>query len=136
MKTSTLARWKVKYQRATGYIALGTFVIVLYGLIRDLHASPFFPLKLPFWAIVVLFFGVAILGIPILAELDWRYIFKREQAQTILKNPLLYATIFQSAWLLVHHDTDIKELEGRLREVYRGIGVEEEFDDLLSRLKK
>lgn len=136
MRTSTLARWKVKYQRATGYIALGTFVIVLYGLIRELHASPFFPLRLPFWMFVLMFFGLAAVGIVVLAELDWRYMFLREQAQTVSKNPLLYPHMFQSAWFLAHHGKNLRFAEDRLREAYRGIGVEEEFDEILRQLRE
>lgn len=131
-----MARWKVKYQRATGYIALGTFVIVLYGLVQNLHASPFFPLQMPFWMFVVLFFGLAAVGIIILADLDWRYIFLPEQAQGILKNPLLYTIIFQSAWLLAHHERPTEEMEEKIREAYESIGVEKEFQDVLRELRR
>lgn len=136
LKTTTLARWKVKYQRATGYIALGTFVIVLYGLVRDLHASPFFPFRMPFWVFILVFFGLAAAGIVILADLDWRFIFMNEQAQSTLKNPLLYTIIFQSAWLLTHHGKPVNDLEERLRQAYRNVGVEEEFDRALRELRQ
>ncbi len=136
MRSNTLARWKVKYQRATSYIALGTFAIVLYGLVRDLHASPFFPVMMPFWMFVVIFFGLAAVGIVILADLDWRFIFMQEQAQSTLKNPLLYTIIFQSAWLLTHHGKPADGLEERLREAYRNVGVEEEFDRALRELRQ
>lgn len=136
MKTDTLARWKVKYQRATGYIALATFLIVLYGLIRELHASPFFPIRMEFWMFVVLFFGLAAIGIVILADLDWRYIFLKEQAQGILKNPLLHTIILETAWFLVHHDGPIDSLEEKMREAYRDIGVEQEFDEVLRELRQ
>ncbi len=136
MKVGTLARWKVKYQRATGYIALGTFIIVLYGLIRELHRSPFFPIQLEFWMFVLIFFGIAFAGIIILADLDWRYVFKNEQAQNVLKSPLLYTMMFQSAWLLVHHDGNTATLEENLKAVYRHIGVEDEFEGILRELKR
>jgi hypothetical protein len=126
------ARWKVKYQRATGYIALGTFIIVLYGLIRELYASPYFPFKPDFALFTLLFMGIAFALIVAIAELDWRYMFKNEQAQIVTKAPLLNVIVYQSAWMVNQNPNPV--LEQMLRQTFRSVGAEKMFNDTLREL--
>ena len=132
---SRFARWKTKYQRATGYVALATFLIVLYQLVRDLYASPYTIWKPTFPVFAVAAFGLAIAAIIIIAELDWRFVFAHEQAQTNVKNPLMYPMIYWSVWMLTHSPTiqrkDHPEIEQRLRETFRAMDAEDLFNQLL-----
>jgi uncharacterized protein (DUF2062 family) len=128
------ARWKTKYQRVAGYVGLATFAIVLLQLIRDFYTSnPYFAFGLEFPVFAAFALGIAVLGIVILAELDWRFVFAHEQAQTNIKNPLMYPMVYWSAWMLTH-SSHHPEIEAKLRETFRGMDAEELFDSLMKEL--
>lgn len=132
---SRAVQWKVKLQRMAGYLGLGTFAIVLYQLLRDLYASPYVPWKPEnfyiFFAAVVLLAGGVLIA---LAEFDWRFIFPREIGVQHLKDPMFFATAFLDANILrtfSRGSVTYKNVEARLRVMYRSVGREPEWDEAL-----
>ena len=132
MNSRRFVRWKVKYQRVTGYVSLATFVIVLYQLVRDLWSSPYLPWKPEDFGIFLLL-ALAAAGVlfGLLAQWDWMSVFPAEMGISHAKDPMFFSTAFRDATMLHRFHHDDSAIEMALRVMYFNVGREPEFTNAL-----
>jgi len=130
-------RWKVKLQRVSGYVSLATFLIVLLQLVRDLYASPYVPWR-PDDFTVFFLLAIALSGAVflLLAELDWRLVFPAEIGVSHSRDPMFFSTAFRDAAVLHGLQGDNPQTESILRNMYRSVGREREWDEALEMVRR
>ncbi len=92
--------WKLKITRAASYLSIVNSFMILFVFAKELYSVPWIGEHFTFREFMVIAYALAVLGFIILAELDWHFMYKREQSYALTRNPLLPAQCFMSEYLL------------------------------------
>lgn len=92
--------WKLKITRAAGYLSVVNSFMILFVFAKELYSIPWIGGHFSFREFMVVAYGLAVVGFIVLAELDWHFMFKREQSYTLMRNPLLPAQCATYRYLL------------------------------------
>ena len=107
MRTKSLAKardrvvlWKLKITRAASYLSIVNSFMILFVFASELYSVPWIGSRFSFREFIAVTYILAVIGFLLLAELDWRFMFKREQSYALTRNPLLPAQCFMVEYLL------------------------------------
>ncbi|WP_238516183.1 hypothetical protein [Thermococcus gammatolerans] len=92
--------WKLKITRAASYLSIANSFMILFVFAKELYSVPWIALGFSFREFVGVTYALAVVGFMLLAELDWHFMFKREQSYALTRNPLLPAQCFMIEYLL------------------------------------
>ena len=122
--------WKLKVSRASGYLSIANSMMLLYIFAKQLYDWPFISTRFEFRTFIALAYGVGVALFFLIAEVDWRFIFRREVGFQANRNPLLITECFRSAYMLHQaraEGKDISKAFERLRLSFKLAGYEKEF---------
>ena len=92
--------WKLKITRAASYLSIANSFMILFVFAKELYSVPWIASRFSFREFVGVTYTLAVIGFVLLAELDWHFMFKREQSYALTRNPLLPAQCFMIEYLL------------------------------------
>lgn len=92
--------WKLKITRAASYLSIVNSFMILFVFASELYSVPWIASRFSFREFVGVTYALAVVGFLLLAELDWHFMFKREQSYALTRNPLLPAQCFMVEYLL------------------------------------
>lgn len=92
--------WKLKITRAASYLSIANSFMILFVFAKELYSVPWIGRHFTFREFMVIAYTIAVLGFIVLAEVDWHFMYKREQSYALTRNPLLPAQCFMSEYLL------------------------------------
>jgi hypothetical protein len=92
--------WKLKITRAASYLSVANSFMILFVFVKELYSIPWIAERFSFREFVGISYLLAIVGFVILAQLDWHFMYKREQSYALTRNPLLPAQCFTARYLL------------------------------------
>jgi len=92
--------WKLKITRAASYLSVANSFMILFVFVKELYSVPWIMERFSFREFVGISYLLAIIGFVILAQLDWHFMYKREQSYALTRNPLLPAQCFTARYLL------------------------------------
>ncbi|ASJ02487.1 hypothetical protein A3L09_04065 [Thermococcus profundus] len=92
--------WKLKITRAASYLSIANSFMILFVFAKELYSIPWIAENFSFREFVLLAYGLAVVGFIALAEIDWHFMYKREQSYALTRNPLLPAQCFTAEYLL------------------------------------
>jgi hypothetical protein len=92
--------WKLKITRAASYLSVANSFMILFVFVKELYSVPWIAARFSFREFVGISYLLAIIGFIVLAQLDWHFMYKREQSYALTRNPLLPAQCFTARYLL------------------------------------
>ncbi|NJE43496.1 hypothetical protein [Thermococcus sp. GR6] len=92
--------WKLKITRAASYLSIVNSFMILFVFAKSLYGWAFIAERFTFAEFIAIAYGLALVGFLTLAELDWRFMYKREQSYALTRNPLLPGQCFTIEYLL------------------------------------
>lgn len=92
--------WKLKITRAASYLSIANSFMILFVFAKELYAVPWVGEHFSFRSFVMTTYTLAVIGFIALAEIDWHFMYKREQSYALTRNPLLPAQCFMIEYLL------------------------------------
>ncbi|AMQ18376.1 hypothetical protein [Thermococcus peptonophilus] len=95
-----LVLWKLKITRAASYLSIANSFMILFVFVKELYSVPWIAERFSFREFVGIAYALAIVGFIVLAQLDWHFMYKREQSYALTRNPLLPAQCFTTLYLL------------------------------------
>jgi hypothetical protein len=112
-----LVLWKLKITRAAGYLSIANSFMILFVFVKELYSVPWIAKAFSFREFVGIAYALAIVGFIILAQLDWHFMYKREQSYALTRNPLLPAQCFTTLYLLEKAIEEVRITEEEARRV-------------------
>ncbi|NJF25532.1 hypothetical protein [Thermococcus sp. Bubb.Bath] len=115
--------WKLKITRAASYLSVANSFMILFVSVKELYSVPWRAAWSSFREFVGISYLLAIIGFIILAQLDWHFMYKREQSYVLTRNPLLPAQCFTARYLLEKAIKDGSIIEEEARKVVSSLGL-------------
>jgi len=131
--------WKIKIQRVMGYVSLVNSSMILFLFAQQLHEWPFIKNHISFKAFIITAYLLGILGVLIMAEIDWKFLFRREVGYNVSRNPIAITECLRSAYILhkmKEGGIDISDVFEKLRLAFYLAGYEREFLEFWGILEK
>lgn len=125
-----LVLWKIKVQRVMGYVSLANSSMILFLFAQQLYKWPFIKNHISFKAFIITAYFLGILGVLIMAEIDWKFLFKREVGYNVSRNPIAVTECLRSVYILhkmKEEGKDIGDVFKKLRLAFYLAGCEREF---------